>query len=219
MAPLTAQIEELSFSKGGDGIAGWKVLCFAFTRLSSGLSSFYVKQEDDQPNLYYVCRMKETAEILAIAIPGCRQHQPGAAARQAAPHRHGAYVTFVNTEHNHRRVQETEGAGAVRGQEGFSFEAIPDGLSDADRDSKQDYGRSIAMSTSTRCAVPFKDLIMRLNSKPGVPLVTCVLPTMMMRFALRVAQELGIPTMVLWTASAASLMTHMKLRELQDVEL
>ncbi|RLM79512.1 7-deoxyloganetin glucosyltransferase-like [Panicum miliaceum] len=27
-------------------------------------------------------------------------------------HRHGVYVTFVNTEHNRRRVQATEGAGA-----------------------------------------------------------------------------------------------------------
>lgn len=130
-------------------------------------------------------------------------------------HRHGVYVTFVNTEHNHRRVQATEGAGAVRGGEGFRFEAIPDGLSEAER-GKQDYGRSLAVSTSTRCAAPLRDLIVRLNSTPGVPPVTCVLPTMLMSFALGVARELGIPTMSFWTASAASLMTHMRLRELQE---
>ncbi|NP_001168355.1 cytokinin-O-glucosyltransferase 2 isoform 2 [Zea mays] len=130
-------------------------------------------------------------------------------------HRHGVYVTFVNTEHNHRRVQATEGAGAVRGGEGFRFEAIPDGLSEAER-GKQDYGRSLAVSTSTRCAAPLRDLIARLNGTPGVPPVTCVLPTMLMSFALGVARELGIPTMSFWTASAASLMTHMRLRELQE---
>jgi hypothetical protein len=37
-----------------------------------------------------------------------------------------------------------------------------------------------------------------------------------MSFALGVARELGIPTMSFWTASAASLMTHMRLRELQE---
>ena len=130
-------------------------------------------------------------------------------------HRHGVYVTFVNTEHNHRRVQATEGAGAVRGREGFRFEAIPDGLSDADR-GKQDYGRGLAVSTSTRCAAPLRDLIAQLNATPGVPPVTCVLPTMLMSFALGVARELGIPTMAFWTASAAALMTHMRLRELEE---
>jgi hypothetical protein len=39
---------------------------------------------------------------------------------------------------------------------------------------------------------------------------------MLMSFALGVARELGIPTMSFWTASAASLMTHMRLRELQE---
>jgi hypothetical protein len=62
-------------------------------------------------------------------------------------HRHGVYVTFVNTEHNHRRAQAAGGAGAVRGREDFRFEAIPDGLVDADRVS-QDYGRSLSLSLS-----------------------------------------------------------------------
>ncbi|PAN05256.1 hypothetical protein PAHAL_1G125400 [Panicum hallii] len=130
-------------------------------------------------------------------------------------HGHGVYITFVNTEHNHRLVQETEGAGAVRGRDGFRFEAIPDGLSDADR-SKQDYGQSLLVSTTTRCAAPLRDLIARLNGTPGVPPVTCVLPTGLMTFALSVARELGIPTMVFWCAGAASLMAYMRTRELRE---
>ncbi|XP_062194607.1 7-deoxyloganetin glucosyltransferase-like [Phragmites australis] len=130
-------------------------------------------------------------------------------------HRHGAYVTFVNTEYNHRRVQATEGADAVRGREGFRFEAIPDGLRDDDR-GKQDYGRGLSVSTSTRCAAPLRDLIARLNGEPGVPPVTCVLPTALMSFALGVARELGIPTMIFWGGSAASLMAQMRIRELVE---
>ncbi|CAN6231262.1 unnamed protein product [Urochloa humidicola] len=152
--------------------------------------------------------------VVVVPYPGAGNINP---ALQIAKllHRHGAYVTFVNTEHNHRRVQETEGAAAVRGRDGFRFEAIPDGLSEADR-GKQDYGRGLAVSTSTRCAAPFRDLIARLNGTPGVPPVSCVLPTMLMSFALGVAKELGIPTMAFWTGSAAALMTTMRLRELEE---
>ncbi|CAO2038066.1 unnamed protein product [Urochloa humidicola] len=129
-------------------------------------------------------------------------------------HRHGVYITFVNTEHNHRVLQDVEGAAAVRGRDGFRFEAIPDGLSEADR-GKQDYGQSPLVSTSTRCAAPLRDLIVRLNGTPGVPPVTCVLPTGLMTFALGVARDLGIPSMVFWCASAASLMAYMWTPELR----
>ncbi|RLN09546.1 7-deoxyloganetin glucosyltransferase-like [Panicum miliaceum] len=132
-------------------------------------------------------------------------------------HRQGAYVTFVNTEHNHRRVQATEGAGAVRGREGFRFEAIPDGLSEADR-GKQDYGTGLAASITASCAAPFRALVARLDGggEPGVPRVTCVLATMLMSFALDVARELGVPAVAFWTGSAASLMADMRLRDLRE---
>jgi hypothetical protein len=130
-------------------------------------------------------------------------------------HRHGVYVTFVNTEHNHRRAQAAGGADAVRGREGFRFEAIPDGLSDADRAS-QDYGRSLSLSTSQHCAAPLRDLIARLNGTPGVPAVSCVVPATLMSFALGVVRELGIPSVMFWGSSAAALMGHMRLPELQE---
>ncbi|KAM0893713.1 hypothetical protein ACQ4PT_024931 [Festuca glaucescens] len=125
-------------------------------------------------------------------------------------HRQGVYVTFVNTEHNHRKA----GAAAVRGHDGFRFESIPDGLDEAAR-GVQDYGRGLCISTRLRCAAPLRDLIARLNATPGVPAVTCVVPALM-SFALGVAGELGIPSMAFWGGSAASLMGHMRLRELQD---
>ncbi|KAL6900897.1 hypothetical protein ACP4OV_005573 [Aristida adscensionis] len=128
-------------------------------------------------------------------------------------HRHGVYVTFVNTEHNHRCVLA---AAAVRGGDGFRFEAIPDGLSDADRGAR-DYGLSLLVSTSRRCAAPLRDLIARLNDgTPGTPPVTCVVTTGMMAFAVDVARELGIPAMVLWCGGAASLMVNMRIRELKE---
>jgi hypothetical protein len=46
--------------------------------------------------------------------------------------------------------------------------------------------------------------------------VTCVVATALMSFALGVARELGIPSMAFWGGSAASLMGHMRLLELQE---
>ncbi|CAM0878864.1 unnamed protein product [Alopecurus aequalis] len=130
-------------------------------------------------------------------------------------HRHGVYITFVNTEHNHRRVQATEGAAAVRCREGFRFETIPDGLVEADRDA-DDYDLGLSAATSHRCAEPLRELLLRLDGAADVPPVTCVVPTALMSFALDVARELGLPSMVLWGGSAASLLGHMRLRELQE---
>ena len=53
-----------------------------------------------------------------------------------------------------------------------------------------------------------------MGPTPGVPPVTCLVPTALMSFALDVARELGVPSMVLWACSAAALMGQMRLREL-----
>ncbi|XP_047049232.1 7-deoxyloganetin glucosyltransferase-like [Lolium rigidum] len=158
--------------------------------------------------------MARTPHAVVVPYPGSGNINP---ALQLAKllHHHGVYITFVNTEHNHRRVQATEGASAVRGREGFRFEAILDGLVEADRDAG-DYDIGLSAATSHRCAEPLRELVRRLNGMADVPPVTCILPTALMSFALDVARELGIPSMVLWGGSAASLMGHMRLRELQE---
>ncbi|TVU03768.1 hypothetical protein EJB05_50676, partial [Eragrostis curvula] len=135
-------------------------------------------------------------------------------------HRHGVYITFVNTEHNHRRVQAAMGAGAavLSSGEGFRFEAIPDGLSESDDRGAPDAGRRLCKSVTSPCAAAsLRDLVERLGREPGVPPVTCLLPTAPMSlFALGVARELGVPAMVFWCASAASLRATMSIRELEE---
>ncbi|TVU03766.1 hypothetical protein EJB05_50674, partial [Eragrostis curvula] len=132
-------------------------------------------------------------------------------------HRHGVYITFVNTEHNHGRVQAAmRGDGAVLdSREGFRFETIPDGLSESDR-AAPDIAQRLNVSMRTHCAAPLRDLLERLGREAGVPPVTRLLPTAPMVFAPVVARELGIPAMVLWCASAASLRATMSIRELEQ---
>ncbi|CAO2200628.1 unnamed protein product [Urochloa humidicola] len=127
--------------------------------------------------------------------------------------RHGVFITFVVTEHNLRRVQAAGAAVSDGGREGFRIETIPDGMLDADRDA-QDYDTGLSKATVHHGAAPLRELVARLRG--GVPPVTCVLPTSLMSFALEVARELGVPSMVLWGSSAAALMGHMRLRELKE---
>jgi hypothetical protein len=159
--------------------------------------------------------------VVVVPYPGSGNINPALQLAQVLRH-HGVFVTFVVTENNLRRARMAATGGAVSGREGFRIETIPDGLVDADRD-QQDYDLGLSKATTHRCAAPLKELVARLRGGGSatppdhdVPPVTCVLPTALMSFALEVARELGVPSMVLWTCSAAALMGQMRLRELRD---
>ena len=160
--------------------------------------------------------------IVVVPYPGSGNINPALQLALLLRH-HGVFVTFVVTEHNLRRAQAAateEGAVSGCDDDAFRIETIPDGLVDADRD-QQDYDLGLSKATTHRCAAPLRELVARLRgggsgATPDVPPVTCVLPTALMSFALEVARELGVPSMVLWTSSAAALMGHMRLRELRE---
>ena len=108
----------------------------------------------------------------------------------------------------------------------FRFETIPDGLLDADRgggSTPLERDRALSQSTSKWGAAPLRELVARLRGGTGStpaagapPPVTCVIPTALMSFALDVARELRVPSMVLWVCPAASLSCQMRLRELKQ---
>ncbi|RLN04611.1 hypothetical protein C2845_PM13G04590 [Panicum miliaceum] len=151
---------------------------------------------------------------VVVPYPGSGNINPALQLAQLL-RRHSVFITFVVTEHNLRRA-EAAAEVAARGREGFRVETIPDGLVDADRD-EQDYDLDLSKATTQRCAAPLRELVARLRGgAPGVPPVTSVLPTSLMSFALEVARELGVPSMVLWGGSAAALMGHTRLRELKE---
>ena len=53
-------------------------------------------------------------------------------------HRRGIFVTFVNTEFNHKRFLKSRGSDAFDASPDFCFETIPDGLSPSETDASQD---------------------------------------------------------------------------------
>ncbi|MCD7449633.1 hypothetical protein HAX54_000863 [Datura stramonium] len=131
-------------------------------------------------------------------------------------HHKGFYVTFVNTEFNHKRLLRSNGPHSLDGLPDFRFETIPDGLPPADCDATQ-HIPSLCASTSKNCLAPFRSLINKINAAPaeeGVPPVTCIVSDAVMTFTLGVGEELGIPEVLFWTASACGLMGYLQYHKL-----
>lgn len=153
----------------------------------------------------------------AVVVPfPCTGHINPALQLARLLHRRGFHVTFVNTEHNHRRLAQTiENAAGM----GFRFEAIPDGLPPpSDSGHNDDVTQDIAalcLSTTKNSAAPFRALLSRLKENDdGTPPVSCVIADGVMSFAQRVAEEVGVPALLFWTTSACGFVGYLHFAEL-----
>ncbi|KAL9174532.1 hypothetical protein ABFS82_02G058300 [Erythranthe guttata] len=126
-------------------------------------------------------------------------------------HTRGFFVTFVNTDYNHRRLLKSGGGPA--GLPDFRFATIPDGLPPSEsEDSTQDIP-SLCDSTSKTCLEPFRNLLTELNSssgEAGVPPVTCIVADGTMSFTLKAAEELGLPAVLFWTMGGCGILASMQ---------
>lgn len=77
-------------------------------------------------------------------------------------HCKGFYITFVNTEFNHKRLLKSRGPIALNGIPDFHFETIPDGLPPTNMDATQSIP-ALCDSTRKNCLVPFCSLLSRLK--------------------------------------------------------
>ncbi|CAL4966944.1 unnamed protein product [Urochloa decumbens] len=131
-------------------------------------------------------------------------------------HSKGFFITYVNSEYNHRRLLWSRGAESLESIDDFRFEAIPDGLPPSDNDDVTQSIPALCESLSRTAAAPFRDLLARLNASPGRPPVTCVVQDNFMSFAQRVANEMGILSLVFCTMSACGFMCYLHFKELMD---
>ncbi|XP_002525850.2 7-deoxyloganetin glucosyltransferase [Ricinus communis] len=123
-------------------------------------------------------------------------------------HQRGFYITFINTEHMQRRLLKSRGPDALNGLPDFQFETIPDGLPPSpDLDSTQDI-LALAQSVTNNCPVPFRNLLAKLESSPNVPPITCIVSDGIMSFTLDAAEEIGVPGVLFWTASACGFLAY-----------
>ncbi|KAM4118299.1 hypothetical protein ACB094_02G191300 [Castanea mollissima] len=156
----------------------------------------------------------ETQKPHAVCVPYPSQGHVTPMMRLAKLlHSRGFHITFVNTEFNHRRLIRSKGPDYIKGLPDFQFETIPDGLPPSDSDATQ-YVPALCDSTRKNCLAPFKELVLKLNSSSEVPLVTCIVSDGVMSFAIKVAEELGIPEVQFWTTSACGYMGFLYFSEL-----
>ncbi|XP_020257455.1 7-deoxyloganetin glucosyltransferase-like [Asparagus officinalis] len=130
-------------------------------------------------------------------------------------HSKGFFITFVNTEHNHRRLVRSRGLDSVKGLDDFRFESIPDGLPDSDEDATQDIP-ALCESITKNCLDPFRELLKRLNSSEGWPLVSCIVSDAVMSFTLDAAEEFGILEVMFWSPSACGIMGYLHYQQLME---
>ena len=151
----------------------------------------------------------------AVCIPGPAQSHIKAVLKLAKLlHRRGFYVTFVNTEFNHKRFLKSLGPNSLNGFPDFQFETIPDGLPDSNEDSTQDL-TLLCDSVRKEFLAPFRDLLMKLNNTETNPPVTCIVSDCFMSmFSIVAAEEIGVPIALFFTVSASTFMGFKQFRTL-----
>ncbi|CAL5385974.1 unnamed protein product [Camellia sinensis] len=124
-------------------------------------------------------------------------------------HHKGFHITFINTEFNHRRLLKSQGPHSLSGTSSFRFETIPDGLPPSEADATQDI-LALCHSIMHNFIDPFRVLLDKLNEEAAassdVPPVTCIVSDLTMSFTQKVAEEVGIPAVFFFPASATALM-------------
>uniref|UniRef100_A0A0A0K2K3 Uncharacterized protein n=1 Tax=Cucumis sativus TaxID=3659 RepID=A0A0A0K2K3_CUCSA len=133
-------------------------------------------------------------------------------------HHKGFYITFVNTDYNHRRLLKSRGPNSLDGLQDFKFRTIPDGLPYSDANCTQDIP-ALCESTSKNCLAPFCELISQLNSmaaspSSNMPPVSCIVSDAIMFFSVMAANEFKIPYAFIWTASACGYLGYFQYEHL-----
>ncbi|KAF7139370.1 hypothetical protein RHSIM_Rhsim07G0203400 [Rhododendron simsii] len=118
----------------------------------------------------------------------------------------GFYITFVVNEYVGRRYLQARGRNALNGLPDFKFAAVPDGV---------DFGDALP-DPILHCDQLMKDVplpffrrfVHELASSTDVPPITCIVCDGTMKFPLKVAEELGVPSAVFWTPSACGMLCY-----------
>ncbi|KAM5580256.1 7-deoxyloganetin glucosyltransferase-like [Rosa sericea] len=121
-------------------------------------------------------------------------------------HHKGFYITFVNTQFNHKRFLKSLGPNSLDCLPDFRFETIPDGLPSSDEDDTQDL-TLLSEAVRTHCLAPFRKLLNKLNVNMNRP-VTSIVSDGFLTFTITVAEELGIPIAQFFTLAAVGFMNY-----------
>ncbi|KAI4371831.1 hypothetical protein MLD38_010134 [Melastoma candidum] len=150
----------------------------------------------------------ETMRSHVVCLPVPVQSHIGAMLKVAniLHHEGGLFITFVNTEFNHRRMLHSGGLAKDDATPDFRFLSISDGLPFSDADATQPLN-ALCDSCRTYMVQPFLDLIENLTEDDDVPPVTHILSDGFMNFiASLAAEKFGLQLVHLFPIPACALM-------------
>ena len=128
-------------------------------------------------------------------------------------HHRGCYITFVNTEFNHKHFLKHLGSDSFNGFTDFRFETIPNGRPDSN-DTTQDI-HFLFESRMKYFLAPFRDLLVKLNNCDTNPPVTCIVSDGVMSLVtMTAAEEIGVPIVLFNTIAASTYLGFKQFRTL-----
>jgi hypothetical protein len=153
--------------------------------------------------------MARRPHLVFFPFPAQGHVTPASQLARLLHRRHGFDVTFVHTEHNHRRLLRARGPAALEGAPGFRIVAVPDGLPPSDEDAAQD--KTALLSSSLESVVShLKNLL--LSDSDLAAARCCVISDV--DLVLRAVAEMGLPCVTFWTTCASSFMAWQQCQQL-----
>ncbi|CAI9766241.1 unnamed protein product [Fraxinus pennsylvanica] len=151
----------------------------------------------------------DAPHVVLLPFPAQGHIKPMLVLAQLLCHGGSFNITFVNTEHNHRRLLNLIDQPAFsRRFPTLQFMSIPDGLQ-PEHPRAGPSAVDLFFSTSSVSKPEFRNLIVSLSQEP-----TCIIADGIMSFAVDVADELGIPVITFRTYSATCTWVYFHLQKL-----
>ncbi|XP_039132413.1 myricetin 3-O-rhamnoside 1,2-glucosyltransferase UGT709G2-like [Dioscorea cayenensis subsp. rotundata] len=154
------------------------------------------------------------AHVLIICFPGQGHVTPMLSLAKLLSFS-GVFTTFVNTESIHRRLSSSSD---LTDRRRLRFRTVPDPLTGGVDEELGFSSKFINLQESMRsCSTePYKKLLLTEELTGEWPPVTCVIADGILFYAIEVAGEVGIPTLVFRTSSLSSSWAYASLRTFMD---
>ncbi|KAI4312290.1 hypothetical protein MLD38_037115 [Melastoma candidum] len=127
------------------------------------IQAFFFSREREELQTKRSAELK--SHVVCLPIP-VQSHIGGMLKLARLLHHRGCFVTFIDTEFNHRRLLHSRGLASLKDLPGWRFFVIPDGIPPSDADATQDIS---ALCDSIRDYIvnPLCDLLGKLTEEDG----------------------------------------------------
>ncbi|KAM7505160.1 hypothetical protein LguiB_004067 [Lonicera macranthoides] len=128
-------------------------------------------------------------------------------------HQKGFHITFITTESHRDTILSSRGPHALDGLPDFRFQTLPIDIPPSNTHPTEYFGS--LLKTLRKVFLPlFTELLRKLNDDTSSPKVSCIVSDGVMTQSVLVAEELGIPVVLLWILGASGFSSIAQYRDL-----